>query len=183
MKKITIGVSGGIAAYKVASLVSYLKKFDIDIHIIMTNNATKFITPTTLETLSKNKVIIDEFQCDLNEFIPHIEFSQNTDLFVVVPATANIIGKIANGIADDLLSSSIIACNQKVLIIPAMNTHMYENKIVQDNLAKLKKYGYEILEPISKNLACGVTGIGALPDIKDITSKINELINFKEEEK
>lgn len=181
MKKITIGISGGIAAYKVASLISYLKKFDTEVHVIMTENATKFITPTTLETLSKNKVLVDEFPTDLSEYIPHIEFSQNTDLFVVVPATANIIGKIANGIADDLLSSSIIACNKPVLIVPAMNTHMYENKIVQDNLKKLKKYNYEILEPISKKLACGVTGIGALPDIKDISNKINELINFKEE--
>lgn len=183
MKKITIGISGGIAAYKVASLVSYLKKFDVEIHVIMTNNATKFITPLTLETLSKNKVLVDEFDYDLSRFIPHIELSQNTDLFVVVPATANIIGKIANGIADDLLSSSIVACNKKVLIIPAMNTHMYENKIVQDNLKKLKKYNYEILEPISKQLACGEIGKGALPDIKDIANKINELINFKEENK
>lgn len=183
MKKITIGISGGIAAYKVASLVSYLKKFDTDVHVIMTKNATKFITPTTLETLSKNKVLVDEFSYDLNEFIPHIELSQNTDLFVVVPATANIIGKIANGIADDLLSSCIIACNKPVLIVPAMNTYMYQNKIVQDNIKKLKKYHYEILEPIVKELACGVTGIGALPDIKDISNKINELVNYKEEEK
>lgn len=181
MKKITIGISGGIAAYKVASLVSYLKKYDTDVHIIMTKNATNFITPTTLETLSKNKVLVDEFTCDIFEHIPHIELSQNTDLFVVVPATANIIGKIANGIADDLLSSSIIACNKQVLIVPAMNTHMYENKIVQDNLKKLKDYNYEILEPVSKELACGVTGIGALPDIKDISNKINELIKFKED--
>ena len=183
MKKITIGISGGIAAYKVASLISYLKKYDIEINVIMTNNATKFITPTTIETLSKNKVYLDEFTSDLNEFIPHIELSQNTDLFVVVPATANIIGKIACGIADDLLSSSIIACNRPILIVPAMNTHMYENKILKRNIKILKDYGYNILEPISKNLACGVKGIGALPDIIDIANKINELINFKEEEK
>lgn len=181
MKKITIGISGGIAAYKVASLVSYLKKFNVDIQVIMTKNATKFITPLTLETLSKNKVLIDEFDEEMAECIPHIEYSQNTDLLVVVPATANIIGKIANGIADDLLSSSVIACNKEVLIVPAMNTHMYENKIVQENLKKLKKYHYHILEPQVKTLACGSTGIGALPEIKDIADKINELINFKEE--
>ncbi len=181
MKKITIGVSGGIAAYKVASLISYLKKFDIDIRVIMTKNATNFITPLTLETLSKNKVLIDEFEENMDNGIPHIEYSQNTDLFIIVPATANIIGKIANGIADDLLTSSVIACNKQVLIIPAMNTYMYENQILKDNLKKLKKYHYHILEPQVKTLACGLKGMGALPDIKDIADKINKLINYKEE--
>lgn len=181
MKKITIGISGGIASYKIASLVSYLKKFDIDIHVIMTKHATNFITPLTLEVLSKNKVLIDEFKESNDEYIPHIEFAQNTDLLVIAPATANIIGKIAHGIADDLLSSTVLATNKPVLIVPAMNTVMYKNQIVQNNINTLVNNGYKVMEPISKKLACGEEGVGALPDIRDISDEINKIINFKEE--
>lgn len=181
MKKITIGISGGIASYKIASLISYLKKFDIDVHVIMTKHATSFITPLTLEVLSKNKVLVDEFKEANDEYIPHIEFAQNTDLLVIAPATANIIGKIACGIADDLLSSTVLASNRKVLIVPAMNTVMYKNSIVQNNINILINNGYRVMEPISKNLACGVEGLGALPNIKDISDEINKIINFEEE--
>lgn len=181
MKRITFCVSGGIASYKIASIISYLKHFDIDIQVIMSKHATEFITPLTLEVLSKNKVLIDEFEESNNEYIPHIEFSQNTDLLVVIPATANIIGKIAHGIADDLLSSTVLASNKKVLIVPAMNTIMYKNSIVQNNINILINNGYEVMKPISKKLACGYEGLGALPDIKDISNKINEIINFEEE--
>ena len=173
--KITIGVTGSISAYKSASLVSALSK-EHEVNVIMTKNATNFITPLTLETLSKNKVMIDEFENSNPKFVEHIEYGQNVDLLVIVPATANIIGKIANGIADDLLSSTVLAATCDVLICPAMNEKMYLNKIVQDNIKKLKSYNYIILEPTSGQLACGVTGIGKLPDTKTIINKINEIL-------
>ena len=173
--KITIGVCGGIAAYKTASLVSYLAK-EHEVHVIMTKNATEFITPLTLGALSKNKVMIDEFKDFNYEKIEHIEYGQNTDLLVIVPATANVIGKVANGIADDLLTSTIIASTAPVLICPAMNDKMFLNKIVQDNLEKLKSYNYIILDPDKGDLACGVNSIGKLPNTKVIVEKINEIL-------
>lgn len=181
MKKITIGVCGGIAAYKAASLISALKKYDLDIKVIMTKSATQFITPLTLETLSKNKVVTDMFEESNADFVGHIEYGQNTDLLVIVPATANVIGKSANGIADDMLTSTIIASTAPTLFIPAMNVHMYENKIVQDNIKKLKDYGYYFLEPDSGLLACGYEGKGKLPGTKTIMDEINRFLHFKEE--
>lgn len=175
-KKIVIGVSGGIACYKVCSLISLLKKEGAIVKVIMTNNATKFITPLTLETLSKNKVVIDMFSEDNFNYVGHIEYGQNVDLIVVVPATANILGKVANGIADDMLSSTIIASSKPVLFIPAMNEHMYLNKIVQNNIKKLKEYNYLFLEPESGVLACGVKGVGRLPNTKSMFTKINEIL-------
>lgn len=180
MKKITIGISGGIACYKTASLISALKKYDLDIKVIMTENATKFITPLTFETLSKNKVVVNMFEENNDKYVGHIEYGQNTDLLIIVPATANIIGKIANGIADDMLTSTIIASTSKILIIPSMNTHMYENKIVQDNIKKLKDYGYLFIEPTEGMLACGYEGKGKLPDTKTLVDEINKILNFKE---
>lgn len=175
--KITIGICGGISAYKVASLVSALKKQDdINIQVIMTKNATNFITPLTLETLSKNKVVVDMFEENNDEYVGHIEYGQNVDLLVIVPATANIIGKVANGIADDMLSSTIIAATSNVLFIPAMNEHMYLNKIVQNNMKKLKEYGYDFLEPEVGKLACGTSGIGKLPNTRVIVEKINAML-------
>lgn len=173
--KITIGVTGSISAYKSTSIISALSK-EHEVHVIMTKNATEFITPLTLATLSKNKVMTDEFKEINPEKVEHIEYGQNTDLIVIVPATANIIGKIANGIADDLLSSTVIASNKPVLICPAMNTVMYENKIVQENIKKLKSYDYIILEPSEGMLACGTSGKGKLPDTKTILDKINEIL-------
>lgn len=176
-KKITIGICGGIAAYKVASLVSLLKKQEnVDVKIIMTKHATNFITPLTLETLSKNKVVIDMFEEENYDYVGHIEYGQNTDLLVIVPATANILGKTANGIADDMLSSTIIASTKPILFVPAMNEHMYLNKIVQNNIQKLKDYGYMFLEPDSGLLACGVNGTGKLPSTKSIFNKIEEIL-------
>lgn len=173
--KITLLVCGGIAAYKVASLTSYLSK-EHEVHIIMTKNATNFITPLTLSTLSKHKVIIDEFKEFNYEKIDHIEYGQNTDILVVVPATANIIGKIANGIADDLVSSTIIASNKPVLICPAMNDKMFLNPIVQNNITKLKNYNYIILDPEKGHLACGTESIGKLPNNKTIIEKIETIL-------
>lgn len=173
--KITIGISGSISAYKSASIVNNLSK-EHDVHVIMTKNATNFITPLTLETLSKNKVLLDEFKDTNPKFVEHIEYGQNVDLLVIVPASANIIGKIANGIADDLLSSTIIAATCPILICPAMNDKMYLNKIVQNNLDKLKSYGYIVLEPSIGKLACGSEGIGKLPKTNEILNKIKEII-------
>lgn len=181
MKKITICICGGIASYKSASLVSALKKYDIDIKVLMTKNATQFITPLTLETLSKNKVTIDMFNEDNYEYVGHIEYGQNTDLLVVVPATANIIGKTANGIADDMVSSTIIAATAPILYVPSMNTKMYENKIVQDNIKKLKDYGYKFVEPDTGMLACGYEGKGKMPNTKRIIEEIDNIINIKED--
>lgn len=180
MKKITICVCGGIAAYKIASLVSALSKYNLDIQVIMTKNATEFITPLTLETLSKNKVVVDMFNESNAEYVGHIEYGQNTDLLVIAPATANIIGKTANGIADDMVSSTIIAATAPVLYVPAMNVKMYENKIVQNNIKKLKECGYYFLEPDTGMLACGYEGKGKLPKIETIIDKINDFIKFKE---
>lgn len=175
--KITIGVCGGISAYKVASVISALKKNEnIEIQVIMTKNATKFITPLTLEVLSKNKVVIDMFEEDNSDYVGHIEYAQNTDLVVIVPASANVIGKVANGIADDMLTSTIIASNKPILFVPAMNSYMYLNKIVQNNIEKLKDYGYLFLEPESGMLACGDEGIGKLPNTKKIVDEILSIL-------
>lgn len=152
---IVIGITGGIAAYKACGIVSYLKKEGANVDVIMTKNATEFITPLTLETLSSNKVIVDMFdESDYTE-VKHISLAKQADLFLIVPATANIIGKVANGIADDMLSTTIMATKAPVIFALAMNDAMYENKIVQDNIEKLKSYGYNIIEPVVGHLACG----------------------------
>ena len=139
---IVIGITGGIAAYKACGIVSYLKKMGANVDVIMTKNATEFITPLTLETLSNNKVIVDMFDRPDYIDVKHISLARKANLFLVVPATANIIGKIANGIADDMLSTTIMATKAPVILAPAMNNGMYENKIVQSNIKKLKQYGY-----------------------------------------
>jgi len=161
-KNIVIGITGGIACYKACEIISYLIREGANVDVIMTKNATEFITPLTIETLSKNKVIIDMFEKKEHIEVEHISLARKADLILVVPATANIIGKVANGIADDMLSTTIMATPAKVLFAPAMNNEMYNNKIVQDNIKKLKRYGYEFIEPIEGNLACGYKAIGKL---------------------
>lgn len=176
-KKITIGVCGGIAIYKVASLISYLKDNGNEIKVIMTEDAAKMMSPIIFETLSKNKVIIDMFGNEEDaSYVSHIHFAQDVDFMIIAPATANIIGKAANGIADDMLSSTIIASNKPIIFIPAMNTYMYENPIVQSNIEKLKGYGYHFIEPDTGKLACDVNGKGKYPDTKRIVKEINEII-------
>lgn len=171
-KNVVIGIAGGIACYKVCDVISRLVKEGINVDVIMTKNATQFITPLTIETLAKNKVIVDMFnETDYTE-VAHIRLAKKADLFVVVPATANIIGKVASGIADDMLSTTIVATKAKVIFAPAMNNQMYENKIVQDNIKKLKKYGYEFIEPVLGNLACGDKGVGKLASKETIIEKI-----------
>ncbi|WP_273323551.1 bifunctional phosphopantothenoylcysteine decarboxylase/phosphopantothenate--cysteine ligase CoaBC [Vallitalea guaymasensis] len=171
-KTIVIGVSGGIAVYKVCDLVSKLKKLNADVHVIMTKSATEFVAPLTFESLSSQPVIVDMFAKIVKWDIEHIALAKAADLFLVAPATANIIGKIANGIADDMLSTTIMATKAPKIIAPAMNTNMYENPIVQDNIKKLKNYGYKFIKPDSGRLACGDLGIGKLANVDTIIESI-----------
>lgn len=172
MKNIVIGVSGGIACYKAAEIVSDLVKKGHEVHVIMTKNAQEFVGPLTFQTLSKNLVITDMFADKENSEVQHISLAQKADLFVLVPATANLIGKIANGIADDMLTTTVMAARCPKIIAPAMNTVMWENPIVQDNLAKLRKYGYQVLETDSGRLACGDLGAGKLLPWQEIVEII-----------
>lgn len=161
-KTIVLGVTGGIAAYKSANLASMLIKLHADVHVIMTQNATKFITPMTFETLTNNKCIVDTFDRNFSFDVKHVSLAKRGDLFVVAPCTANVIGKLAHGICDDMLTTTMLATRAPKLIAPAMNTGMWENPILQDNLVKLKGYGYHIIDPIIGRLACGDTGTGKM---------------------
>ena len=173
---ILIGITGGIAAYKACSLVSYFKSEGANVDVIMTKHATEFITPLTLETLAQSKVITDMFQRSDYIDVEHISLARKADLFLIVPATANIIGKVANGIADDMLSTTIMATKAPVIFAPAMNNQMYENPIVQDNIEKLRKYGYHFIEPSIGKLACGYEAKGKLPKTEQIIEDVKKLI-------
>lgn len=162
-KTVIIGVTGSIAAYKMANVVSALIKKGADVHVIMTRNATYFINPITFETLTSHKCLVDTFDRDFEFNVEHVSLAKQADIALIAPATANIIGKIANGIADDMLSTTIMACTCPILVSPAMNTNMYNNKIVQDNIKKLISYGYRMIEPEKGRLACGDVGTGKLP--------------------
>lgn len=162
-KTVLLGVTGGIAAYKMPNVARMLKKLHCNVHVLMTQNATNFITPTTFETLTANKCIIDTFDRNFEFSVEHVALAKQADLVLIAPATANVIGKIAGGIADDMLTTTVMACTCKCLIAPAMNHNMYHNSIVQENIDKLKRHGYEIIEPICGMLANGDTGDGKLP--------------------
>ena len=162
-KTIVLGVTGSIAAYKIANLASMLVKLNADVHVIMTQNATHFITPMTFETLTNNKCIVDTFDRNFNFDVKHVSLAKRGDLFLVAPCTANVIGKVAGGICDDMLTTTIMATKAPVLFSPAMNTGMWENPILQDNIQKLKHYGYHIIEPVEGRLACGDIGSGKMP--------------------
>jgi phosphopantothenoylcysteine decarboxylase/phosphopantothenate--cysteine ligase len=178
-KTIVVGVTGGIAAYKAADLVSRLRKMGADIHVIMTHSATKFIQPLTFREISGNLVIVDLWDEPKNMNVAHVSLARSADLLVIAPATANIIGKIAHGIADDMLTTTVLANSSPVLFAPAMNSAMYINPIMQDNVKRLKSYGYLFMEPESGYLACGETGIGRLPEPAEIAEYITQL--FREE--
>lgn len=178
MKNIVIGITGGIAAYKACSLVNYYKNEGYNVDVIMTKNACEFITPLTLETLSGNKVVTDMFDTPDYREVKHISLAKKADLFIIAPATANILGKVANGIADDMLSTTIMATKANVVFAPAMNNIMYENKIVQKNISTLKKYGYKFIEPDTGHLACGYEAKGRLASIEKITKFIKEEMNI-----
>lgn len=171
-KCIVIGVTGSIAAYKAADVVSFLKKQGADVTVIMTKNALNFINPITFETLSGNKCLIDTFDRNFEFSVEHVSLAKRADLFVVAPASADFIAKAANGIADDMLTTTFLASTCKKLIFPAMNTRMYENPITQDNMKKLEHYGIEIVEPASGYLACGDTGKGKLAPVEEIEEYI-----------
>lgn len=177
-KTIILGVTGSIAAYKIVDLASSLKKKGADIHVIMTKNALNFITPITFETITGNKCIVDTFDRNFEFEVGHISLAKKADLFLVAPASANVIGKIASGICDDMLTTTLFAFTKTKLIAPAMNTNMYLNPILQDNLEKLKKYGYKIIEPACGNLACGDTGIGKLPPVELLEDNILKYIAY-----
>jgi len=178
MKKIiTVGVTGGIACYKAAEVVNQLVKQGFDVHVMMTKNATEFMTPLTFQTLSRNKVITDMFDKIDKWDTEHIAIAQKTDIFAIVPATGNFIGKLASGIADDMLLTTIMATKSSVIIAPAMNTAMWENPIVQDNIEKLRKYSYQVLETGSGHLACGDVGSGKLLDWQIIVQQIIQRLN------
>ncbi len=162
-KNVVLGVTGSIAAYKIANLASMLKKLNADITVMMTQNATNFINPITFETLTGNKCLIDTFDRNFQYSVEHVSIAKKADVVLVAPASANVIGKIANGIADDMLTTTVMACNCKKIIAPAMNTQMYNNPIVQDNMDKLKRFGYEVITPATGYLACGDVGAGKMP--------------------
>ena len=163
-KTVLLGVTGSIAAYKIAYLASVLKKLHAQVHVLMTENATNFINPITFESLTGNKCLVDTFDRNFQFQVEHVSIAKQADVVMIAPASANVIGKLAHGIADDMLTTTIMACKCKKIISPAMNTNMYENPIVQDNLAILQHYGYEVIEPASGYLACGDTGAGKMPE-------------------
>ncbi len=174
---VLIGVTGGIAAYKICSLVSSLHKQDYEVHVLMTKEAQEFITPLTMQSLSGQKVILDMFTVDYTPDVHHISLAQKADAFVIAPATANVIAKIANGIADDMLTTTFLASRCEKLIVPAMNTAMLENPITQDNLKKCAQYGMHILESGSGYLACGTTGKGRMPEPDQIEDALKEILH------
>jgi len=171
-KNVVLGVSGGIAVYKALEIVSLLIKKEVNIDVIMTKSATEFVTPLSFQSLSQNMVICDMFAEPKAFEIQHISLAEKADVFLVAPATASIIGKVANGIADDMLSTTIMATKAKVIFAPAMNTNMYENPIVQDNIKKLKSFGYEFINPIEGRLACGTTGAGKFESPEVIVDRV-----------
>ncbi|NLI72618.1 MAG: bifunctional phosphopantothenoylcysteine decarboxylase/phosphopantothenate--cysteine ligase CoaBC [Bacteroidales bacterium] len=175
-KTILIGVSGGIACYKAIEVVNQLKKEGYNVEVIMTRAAQEFIAPLTFKTMSHNPVITDMFDPVREWDTKHIDLAKAADVFVIVPATANIIGKIANGIADDMLTTTVMAARSPVLIFPAMNTFMYENTILQENIEKLKKHGYHVYGTAKGELACGDIGTGKLLDWQEIVKEIKTFL-------
>ena len=175
-KTVVLGVTGSIAAYKIANLASMLVKQHAEVHVIMTNNATNFIHPTTFETLTNHKCLVDTFDRNFQFHVAHVNLAQQADVMLIAPASANVIGKLAHGIADDMLTTTAMACKAPMLIAPAMNTNMYENPVVQDNLKILASYGKEIIEPASGMLACRDVGKGKMPEPEVLFSYILKTI-------
>ena len=171
-KTILLGVTGGIAAYKAAALASALVKQHAAVEVVMTENATKFVTPLTFEQLTGRRTMVDTFDRNFSHQVEHISLAQRTDLVIVAPATANVCAKLAHGLADDMLTTTILACSCPKLIAPAMNTNMYENPVTQDNLNILRRYGWEVVEPASGRLACGAVGKGKMPEPEDLVQHI-----------
>lgn len=180
-KTVVLGVSGGIAAYKIASLASMLKKQHANVEVIMTENATNFITPVTFETLTGTKCLVDTFDRNFEFHVEHIALAKKADIFMIAPATANVIAKVAHGIADDMLTTTFLACKKPKLIVPAMNTNMYENPITQDNLKICRGYGMKVIEPACGYLACGDTGAGKMPEPAELLEYIVQEIAYEKD--
>lgn len=180
-KTVLLGVTGSIAAYKIANLASMLVKLHCDVHVIMTQNATNFIHPITFETLTNNKCIVDTFDRNFQYNVEHISLAKKTDVVMIAPASANVIAKLAHGLADDMLTTTVLACNCKKIVAPAMNTQMYHNPITQDNLQSLKHYGFEVITPACGMLACRDIGDGKLPEPDVLLDYILKEIAFEKD--
>lgn len=180
-KTVLLGVSGSIAAYKIANLARMLKKLHCNVHVLMTQNATNFINPITFETLTSNKCLIDTFDRNFQYSVEHVALAKQADVVMIAPASANVIGKIANGIADDMLTTTVMACPCKKIIVPAMNHNMYHNPIVQDNIEKLSGFGYKIVTPVTGMLANGDIGDGKMPDEEELLWHILKEIAFEKD--
>lgn len=177
-KTVLLGVTGGIAAYKAAYLASALVKLHASVEVILTEHATKFITPLTFEQLTGNRCMVDTFDRNFSHQVEHIALADRTDLVIIAPATANVCAKLAHGLADDMLTTTVLACRCPKLIAPAMNTNMYENPVTQDNLEALKHYGWEVIAPASGRLACGAVGAGKLPEPDLLVQHILRAVAF-----
>lgn len=177
-KTVLLGVTGSIAAYKIAYLASALKKLQADVHVLMTRNAEKFITPITFESLTGNKCLVDTFDRNFQFQVEHVALAKKADVVMIAPASADVIGKLAHGLADDMLTTTVLACRCRKFVSPAMNTAMYENPIVQDNLKTLARYGFEIITPQTGYLACGDTGAGKMPEPDTLLQYILREIAF-----
>ena len=180
-KNVVLAVTGSIAAYKIAYLASMLKKLEANVTVLMTRNAVNFINPITFETLTGNKCLIDTFDRNFEYSVEHVSLAKRTDVVLVAPASANVIGKLANGIADDMLTTTVMACECKKIVAPAMNTHMYHNPVVQDNIEKLKHYGMEVITPDTGYLACGDVGEGKMPSEQVLLEYILKEIRFEKD--
>lgn len=180
-KTVLLGITGSIAAYKIAYLASALHKLHADVHVLMTENATNFINPITFETLTGNKCLVDTFDRNFQFQVEHVSIAKKADVVMIAPASANVIGKLANGLADDMLTTTVMACRCQKILAPAMNTAMYENPVVQDNIRKLQTYGYKVITPASGYLACGDTGAGKMPEPETLLEYILKEAAFQKD--
>lgn len=180
-KTVLLGITGSIAAYKIAYLASALHKLHADVHVLMTENSTNFINPITFETLTGNKCLVDTFDRNFQFQVEHVSIAKKADVVMIAPASANVIGKLANGLADDMLTTTVMACRCQKILAPAMNTAMYENPVVQDNIRKLQTYGYEVITPASGYLACGDTGAGKMPEPETLLEYILKEAAFQKD--
>lgn len=180
-KTIVVGVTGGIACYKAAALCSKLTQRGYNVEVVLTKNATEFIGPHTFESLTHNRAMVDTFDRNFQSHVEHVALADKADLLLVAPATANIIAKAAHGIADDMLSTTILACDCPKLMAPAMNTRMYENPVTQDNLSALRRYGWEVIEPATGHLACGATGKGKMPEPEDLLEAVDHAVRYEKD--
>ncbi len=180
-KTVVLGVTGGIACYKSAALASKLTQAGYHVEVVLTKNATEFIGPHTFESLTHSRAMVDTFDRNFQSHVEHVALADQADLLIVAPATANIIAKVVHGIADDMLSTTILACDCPKLIAPAMNTRMYQNPVTQDNLAKLRHYGWQVIEPATGRLACGAVGAGKMPEPEDLLEAVHQAIRYEKD--